>query len=244
MANEIENIINLIKFKTGNTIEQIASKIGYSREYLTAVKNSGKGEKVIIALQKEFKEILQNVTSESINKEEKKDIIQKPYHQKRHEQKLNNENDTLDFYEVGANAATETTAEIIPIPKTDKQVLHISDLFKGSQFAIRISGNSMTPLYPSGAIIGIKWIEDKTITPGSVYVIEKGNDLLIKRLFYKDDNQDSGYFEAISDNTMKHESGHRIGKLCYPHFYIEIDKVRKLFKVTGIFKSNELIMIN
>ena len=170
--------------------------------------------------------------------------ISKPYHQQRHEKKLLSDKETLDFYEVGANAATEHTAEIIPIPKNEKTVLHINDLFKGSDYAIRISGNSMTPLYPSGAIIGIKWIEDKQIMPGSVYVIEKGNDLLIKRLFYKDDNQDSGQFECISDNTMKHESGHRAGKLCYPHFYIKIDEVRKLFKVTGIFKSNELILIN
>lgn len=159
--------------------------------------------------------------------------------------KLNNDNNnTLDFYEIGANASTETTGEIIPIPKTDKTVLHISDLFKGSQYAIRISGNSMTPMYPSGAIIGIRLIQDKQITPGSVYVIEKDNDLWIKRLFYKEDDQDSGYFECISDNTMKHESGARAGKLCYPPFFVEVDKVRKLFKVTGIYKANELILIN
>jgi hypothetical protein len=102
----------------------------------------------------------------------------------------------------------------------------------------------MMPNYPPGAIIGIRQIEDKQITPGSVYVIEKGSDLWIKRLFYKEDNQDSGQFECVSDNTMKFESGARLGKPCYPSFNIAIDAVRKLFKVTGIYKPNELTVIN
>lgn len=164
------------------------------------------------------------------------------YTAKRRQLKNSKEN-TLTYYDVGAAAGKLSGGEILPVKKSEG-VLHISDLFKGSQFAIRISGNSMTPNYPRGAIIGIREIEDKHITPGSVYVIEKGNDLWIKRLFYKDDQQESAVFECISDNTMKHESGPRQGKLCYPPFYIEIDKVRKLFKVTGIYKPNELTVIN
>lgn len=145
----------------------------------------------------------------------------------------NLQENSLMFYEIGASAGTPQTGDIIPVKKSEG-VLHISDLFKNSEYAIRISGNSMTPNYPSGAIIGIREIEDKIITPGSVYVIEKENDLWIKRLYYKDDNQDSGLFECFSDNTMKFEHGPRIDKLRYPPFCIEIDKVRKLFKVTGI----------
>lgn len=165
-----------------------------------------------------------------------------PYTAKRRNLK-NNKEDSLTFYEVGASAGNAHSAEILPVKKNEG-VLHISDLFKGSQYAIRISGNSMTPSYPSGAIIGIREIEDKQITPGSVYVIEKGSDLWIKRLFYKDDNQDSGFYECVSDNTMKFENGSRVGKLCYPPFNISIDNVRKLFKVTGIYKPNELTVIN
>jgi len=165
-----------------------------------------------------------------------------PYTEKRRNLKNAKEN-SLTYYEIGASAGTSQTAEILPVKKNEG-VLHISDLFKGSQYAIRISGNSMTPNYPSGAIIGIREIEDKQITPGSVYVIEKGNDLWIKRLFYKDDNQDSGFYECVSDNTMKFENGPRVGKLCYPPFNISIDNVRKLFKVTGIYKPNELTVIN
>ncbi|HEX7906215.1 MAG TPA: S24 family peptidase [Chitinophagaceae bacterium] len=165
------------------------------------------------------------------------------YTEKRLKLKNKQKEDSLTFYEVGASAGNAHSAEILPVKKNDG-VLHISDLFKGSQYAIRISGNSMTPSYPSGAIIGIREIEDKQITPGSVYVIEKGSDLWIKRLFYKDDNQESGAFECVSDNTMKFENGPRVGKLYYPPFNISIDNVRKLFKVTGIYKPNELTVIS
>lgn len=165
-----------------------------------------------------------------------------PYLEKR--RKLKNINDnTLTYYDVGASAGKAHSAEILPVKKTEG-VLHISDLFKGSEYAIRISGNSMTPNYPSGAIIGIREIHDKQITPGSVYVIEKESDLWIKRLFYKDDNQASGIFQCVSDNTMKHENGPRQGRLYYPSFDIPVDNVRKLFKVTGIYKPNELTVIN
>lgn len=153
----------------------------------------------------------------------------------------NNRVNTLMYYDIGASAGI--MSDILPVNKSEG-VLHINDLFRGTQFAIRINGNSMIPNYPPGAIIGIREVEDKQITPGSVYVIERGNELWIKRLFYKEDNQESAVFECVSDNIEKFENGLREGKLFYPPFHLEIDKVRRLFKVTGIYKSNELTVIN
>ena len=120
----------------------------------------------------------------------------------------------------------------------------ISDLFKGSQFAIRVSGNSMTPNYPSGCIIGIRIIEDFIINPGNVYVIETGNDLWIKRLYYKDDNRDLEVLELVSDNKMKEETGQRTGKYCYPSFALHKSEIKNIFRVTGVFKSNTLTIID
>lgn len=165
------------------------------------------------------------------------------YTEKRRNLKNSYKPNQLMFYEIGAKAAGLHTGEILPVRKSEG-ILHISDLFKGSQYAIRISGNSMMPNYPPGAIIGIREIQDRIITPGSVYVIEKDNDLWIKRLFYKDDNQQTGIYECISDNTLLYENGPRKGKPYYPRFELEIDKIRKLFKVTGIYKPNELTVIN
>lgn len=164
-----------------------------------------------------------------------------PYIEKRAALKNGDSDKTLLYYEVGAAAGN--VAEILPVKKSEG-VLHISDLFKGSQYAIRISGNSMTPNYPSGAIIGIREIPDKQITPGSVYVVEKDSDLWIKRLYYKNEDQAAGIFQCVSDNTMVQETGARAGKLYYPMFEIEMDRVRRLFKVTGIYKANELTLIN
>lgn len=170
-------------------------------------------------------------------------IPQTSYREKRLALKNGETPNELAYYEVGANAGTAFSGEILPVKKSEG-TLRVTDLFRNSQYAIRISGNSMMPNYPSGAIIGIREIHDKMITPGSVYVIEKENDLWIKRLFYADDNQSSGFFECVSDNDMVYKDGGRAGKLYYPPFRIEIDKVRRLFKVTGIYKANELTVIN
>jgi phage repressor protein C with HTH and peptisase S24 domain len=166
--------------------------------------------------------------------------ITESYTEKRRNLK-NNKQNTLTYYDIGAAAGP--IGDIIPVNKNEG-VLHISDLFKGSQFAIRISGNSMMPNYPPGAIIGIREVEDKQISPGSVYVVEKGNELWIKRLFYKEDNQDTKIFELVSDNRMKYEDGPREGRLFYPPFFLEMDSIRRLFKVTGIYKANELSVIS
>jgi len=167
----------------------------------------------------------------------------KPYHQKRYEQKLNSEDQVIPFYDTNAHGAAPDIVEILP-PLNNNNVLHINDLFKGSQYAIKVSGNSMTPNYPPGSIIGIRLIENKQIIPGNVYVLQIDNELIIKRLFYKDEDQYSGIFQCMSDNSMKYEHGVRAGKLCYPPFYRKVDEVIKLFKVTGIYKGNELTVIN
>jgi hypothetical protein len=41
---------------------------------------------------------------------------------------------------------------------------------------------------------------------------------------------------------MRFEKGDRKGKLFYPAFDVNIDEVR-VFKVTGIFKSNDLTVV-
>ncbi len=168
-------------------------------------------------------------------------VEQQDYTTKRRDKK-NTESKTLDYYQAGANASLKTSGEIIPVSKSSG-TLNISELFKGSQFAIRVSGNSMTPNYPSGCIIGIRIIEDFMINPGSVYVIETGNDLWIKRLYYKSDDRDSEILELVSDNKMKEESGQRKGKYCYPAFHLHKNDIKNIFRVTGVFKSNMLTII-
>lgn len=163
------------------------------------------------------------------------------YIEKRRQLKNTNQEHEIMYYEIGADAGH--SSEVLPVKKNEGKLI-VSDLFKGSDFAIRVNGDSMMPSYPPNAILGIREIQDKHIQPGHVYVIEYGNDLKMKRIFYKDDDQESGVWEMISDNDTRFEKGPRQGKLHYPPFYVDVDKVRRLFKVTGMFKNNEITLIS
>lgn len=179
---------------------------------------------------------IENMDENSIN-----EIAPEPYIKKRLHQKIIKE-DSLDYYHVGAKASTKESGEILPVSKSMGK-LHLNELFKGSQYAIRVSGNSMTPNYPSGCIIGIRLIEDFMINPGSVYVIETGNDLWIKRLYYLNNDRSTETVVLMSDNKMKEESGERQGQYCYPSFTLHKSEIKNLFRVTGVFKSNMLTVI-
>ncbi len=61
MKNEILETVQRIQFETKQTLAEIAAVIGYSRPHLNKAKLSGVGEGVLLALQKEYKGILQNV---------------------------------------------------------------------------------------------------------------------------------------------------------------------------------------
>lgn len=118
-----------------------------------------------------------------------------------------------------------------------KQVgmIEIGGLLKDSEFALRVYGNSMTPNYPSGCVVGLKQHQNAFIEPGTVYVIETGEDRYLKRLYY---NETKTAFLCISDNHMKHESGPMTGKYFYPEFEIPFEDVRRLLRVTGVIKRN------
>lgn len=239
---QIELTLNALK-KLGLERRAIEKQLGYAEYYIDQVLSKGGNKKVLASLQQlvELKTAEESIAKNNMQFEEDAPTS---YVKTRRNLKIQNEKpNTLMYYEIGAHAGTAHSAEILPVRKSEG-VLRISDLFKGSEYAIRINGNSMIPSYPPGAIIGIREIPDKMIQPGSVYVVEKDSDLWIKRLFYKEERQDTGVFEMISDNGMVYENGPRKGKLCYPPFEIEIDKVRRLFKVTGLYKANELTVIN
>lgn len=143
---------------------------------------------------------------------------------------------TIPFYDAPAAAGlSETEMSAIHAPAG---TIDIGDLLHDSQAAIRIYGNSMLPNYPPGCVIGLAKCRKSFIEPGEVYVIETADRRMLKRLFYKNDDPDSGIFTCISDNVMKLEGGARDGKLAYPPFDIPRDEVVNLFVVTGVIKRN------
>lgn len=178
------------------------------------------------------------------DEKEELNILKEPsvnYFAQRQANKLKDKTTIVPFYNVAAHAGS---ADIEPY-NASKSVAGIStaDLFKDSQYVVQIGGNSMLPNYPSGGIIGIAKVE--YIRPGEVYVVEsKDGQLWIKRLFYKNDDADTNIYQLVSDNTIRHDSGSREGKLCYPDFFIDIEKVKCIFEIKINCKSNSLTFIN
>lgn len=213
---------------SGKTVEQAATLVGLTRKTLY---NYFKED----ILDDDIKELFSDKLNLNFTQN-----VSEPYTEQRRKLKNEAQEEPLPYYNASANAST-SDVEIMPAKKQSGVV--VSELFKGSKYVIRIAGNSMTPLYPPGGLLGIKPVE--MINPGAVYVVESiDGQLWIKRMFYKDDNQDSGAFQLISDNTMKHDCGARVGKLFYPDFFLPFDQVKNLFVVTGVFKSNIITIIN
>ena len=160
------------------------------------------------------------------------------YLEKRRAIKLKNQNKEKAvplFDTVATGSDTET--DLSPISHASGTIV-VGDLLQDSQAAMRIYGNSMLPNYPSGCVVGLIECDKTFIEPGEVYVLETEDRRLLKRLFYKDDEFASGYFMCVSDNIMKFEGGSRHGKLAYPAFTVPIDKVYRLYLVTGVIKRN------
>lgn len=52
-----------------------------------------------------------------------------------------------------------------------------------AECVIRVAGNSMTPNYPSGCLIGLRKISDGLFDYGAVYVIETEDNRFVKKGF-------------------------------------------------------------
>lgn len=129
-----------------------------------------------------------------------------------------------NFYEMDMSAHTRPS-----------KMIRMGDFLNDSEAAIQVFGNSMTPNYPAGCIIGTKLHTDSFIEPGTVYVIETRDNRYLKRLYYCEGED---CFECVSDNHMLSDEGSRKGKPCYPSFKIPFNEVVRLHRVTGVIKRN------
>lgn len=116
-------------------------------------------------------------------------------------------------------------------------MIEIGSILKDSESALRVYGNSMTPNYPAGCIVGLRPHTDSFIEPGYVYVVETNENRYLKRLY---NNSDKSALRCLSDNHMLHDSGPMEGELYYPEFEIPLTEVSRLFRVVGVIKRNIL----
>lgn len=142
----------------------------------------------------------------------------------------------IPFYDAQVVAGNSYEMEMSAYSRPSKMI-RMGDFLNDSEAAIQVFGNSMTPNYPAGCIVGTKLHTDSFIEPGTVYVIETRDNRYLKRLYY---SEGEDCFECVSDNHMLCEEGSRKGKPYYPAFKIPINEVVRLHRVTGVIKRNIL----
>jgi transcriptional regulator with XRE-family HTH domain len=108
--------------------------------------------------------------------------------------------------------------------------------FQGSTLAINIAGDNMHPTVSPGSIVLCKEITDKSIIMyGEIFVVVTVDYRIVKRL---KPSKKKGYVIAVSDNHTSH--GDQDGIKSYSPVEIPIDKILKLYLVTGSIKRHQL----
>lgn len=139
--------------------------------------------------------------------------------------------------------ASNVDADTMPITEP---VGYIStgDLFGTTcEAALCTFGNSMSPGYPPGTILGLARHYDSFIQPGELYVLETRSQLIFKRLFDSEGDPKDCY-ECYSDNNATFTEGPRKGKPFYPAFYVPKKEILRMWAVIGSAREhvNSLII--
>ncbi|WP_304721236.1 S24 family peptidase [uncultured Alistipes sp.] len=96
-------------------------------------------------------------------------------------------------------------------------------MFKGAEFLIRISGDSMQPKYYSGDIVACKRLPlDTFFQWNRVYVVDSEQGVIIKRVRRGSDDR---HIVFVSDNTA------------YEPFELPLDKIYSIALVVGVVRA-------
>lgn len=170
----LKKAVEEIKFRFNLTQTEIAAKLGLNHTYFSGVIN-GKypfSQKLATEIYKQFQVDL--VLSEvSISKEH-------PYCDENIEEPT-----YVPLLPISAQAGSLNDF-IVSVKDSDCE--RVVSPIKGADFAMSVSGDSMSPEYPSGSQILIKKINEKAfIDWGKVYVLDTCNGTVIKKIFPTDD---------------------------------------------------------
>lgn len=130
------------------------------------------------------------------------------------------------YEDVATIGGTNTISAVLDGVMPSSRYIDAGDWFKGATAAIRHYGDSMRE-YPSGCIIVIKEVLDKTqVVWGRNYCIETAEFRITKKL---QKGSDSSSYTAYSTNTDTYPDGH----LIHEPISIKVDNIRRLFLVMG-----------
>lgn len=131
--------------------------------------------------------------------------------------------DGLEVPLLPAEAHGGTLASVAADPVYLKDCERIKSPVKGVDFALTVTGESMAPEYPNGAIVFVKRVEDSAfIEWGCVYVVDTVNGAIIKQLAPA---EDEGYIRCVSLNN----SG------VFAPFEVARKHVHAIYRVLGLF---------
>lgn len=95
---------------------------------------------------------------------------------------------------------------------------------KGADFLIRVSGDSMVPLYYSGDLLACRKITDiRFFQWGTIYVLETSQGVLVKRVQESEGHDDS--ILCVSENNSVHRP-----------FLLPRDDIRSLSTIVGLVR--------
>lgn len=96
---------------------------------------------------------------------------------------------------------------------------------KGANFLIRVSGDSMIPLYYSGDLLACRKITDiRFFQWGTIYVIETSQGILVKRVQESENHEDC--ILCVSENSSVHKP-----------FLLPRDDIRSLSVIVGLIRT-------
>lgn len=96
---------------------------------------------------------------------------------------------------------------------------------KGANFLIRVSGDSMIPLYYSGDLLACRKITDiRFFQWGTIYVLETSQGILVKRVQESEDHEDC--ILCVSENSSIHKP-----------FLLPRDDIRSLSVIVGLIRT-------
>ena len=96
---------------------------------------------------------------------------------------------------------------------------------KGANFLIRVSGDSMIPLYYSGDLLACRKITDiRFFQWGTIYVLETSQGILVKRVQESEDHEDC--ILCVSENSS-----------VYKPFLLPRDDIRSLSVIVGLIRT-------
>ena len=227
--------VDIVKFISLKNISQIelANKLGYTESYISKILN-GK-HPLNLKFIATFKKAYPFYDNDFAKKEE-------DYNSLEHENSINPKSKNKDNSNLVPlmDVVATGSVQFVEVHKDQYSspigYIDVGGLMPRAEFVIRVSGNSMTPNYPSGCLIGIRKIQDGYFDYGSVYVIETKDNRFIKRVFKSDKDN---HVSLNSDNEMIAQDGPRKGKYYYEPFNMPLKDIKRIFKVVGSAKSND-----